>query len=80
MFLLALILPCIYFILTGNIIRGIFALCLMLWGFFSLGFGWIVASIWAIMFRNDKIRKEELKETRKQMKELKDAVKESKKD
>ena len=52
----------------------------MLWGFFSLGFGWIVASIWAIMFRNDKIRKEELKETRKQMKELKDAVKESKKD
>jgi hypothetical protein len=32
------------------------------------------------MFRNAKIRKEELKETRRQMEELTDAVKESKKD
>lgn len=80
MLLLALILPCIYFILSGNIIRGIFALCLMVGGIFSLGLGWVVASIWAVMFRNAKIRKEELKKTMKQMEELTDAVKESKKD
>ena len=80
MLLLALLLPGIYFILTGNIIRGIFALCLMAVGAESLGLGWIVASIWAVMFRNAKIRKEELKETRRQMEELTDAVKESKKD
>mgnify|MGYP005642091147 FL=1 len=80
MLLMALLLPCIYFILTGNIIRGIFALCLMAIGTESLGLGWVVASIWAVMFRSAKIRKEELKETRRQMEELTDAVKESKKD
>mgnify|MGYP003982613913 CR=1 FL=1 len=80
MLLLALLLPGIYFILTGNIIRGIFALCLMVIGTESLGLGWVVASIWAVMFRSAKIRKEELKETRRQMEELTDAVKESKKD
>ena len=80
MLLLALILPCLYFIFTGNIIRGIFALLLMMGGVFSFGIGWIAASVWAIMFRNSKIRKGELKEAKKQMEELTDAVKQSKKD
>ena len=41
--------------------------------------GWIAASIWAVMFRNSKIRKGELKETKKQMETLTKAVEESKK-
>jgi uncharacterized membrane protein (DUF106 family) len=48
-------------------------------GNFSLGLGWVVVSIWAVMFRNAKIRKEELKKTKRQMKELTDVVKENKK-
>ena len=40
--------------------------------------GWIVASIWAVLFRNEKIRKDELKETKKQMEELTAAVRENK--
>ena len=79
---LAIALPGIYFIVTGNIIRGIIALILMGSAFFTLFIpgGWIIASIWAIMFRNTKIRKGELKETKKQMAELTDAVRESKED
>ena len=70
MLFLAIVLPGIYFIMTGNIIRGIISLLLMA----SL-FGWVLASIWAVMFRNAKIKKGELKETKKQMDELTDAVK-----
>ena len=70
MLFLAIVLPGIYFIMTGNIIRGIISLLLMV----SL-FGWVLASIWAVMFRNAKIKKGELKETKKQMDELTDAVK-----
>ncbi|WP_201028489.1 hypothetical protein [Leptospira santarosai] len=46
--LLALLLPCVYFFLTGNIIRSIIAFCLMA----SL-VGWIFASIWAVSHRTD---------------------------
>ena len=78
MIFLAVLLPGVYFIVTGNIIRGIIALILMCSAFFTLFIpgGWIIASIWAVMFRNSKIRKGELKETKKQMDELTAAVQE----
>jgi len=80
MLFLAIVLPGIYFLMTGNIIRGIIALILMGGGIITFGAGWIAASIWAVIFRNTKIRKGELKETKKQMSELTDAVRESKED
>ena len=82
MIILALLLPGIYFIITGNIIRGLVALILQFSAFFTMfiPFGWIVAAIWAVMFRNSKIHKKELKESRKQMDDLKKAVEENKSD
>lgn len=61
MFILAIVLPGLYFIVTGNIIRGIVALILQV-----TVVGWIPVAIWAVKFRNEKIRKGELKETSKQ--------------
>ncbi|TQE78743.1 hypothetical protein FF021_06225 [Leptospira noguchii] len=46
--LLALFLPCVYFFITGNLIRSVIAFCLMA----SL-IGWIFASIWAVSHRTD---------------------------
>jgi len=82
MLFLAILLPGIYFIVTGNIIRGVIALLLMLSALLTIGIpaGWIAASIWAVMFRSSKIHKGELKETKKQMETLTKAVEESKKD
>ncbi|EKR16767.1 hypothetical protein [Leptospira interrogans] len=51
--LLAIFLPCVYFFITGNIIRSIFALILMV----TIG-GWIFASIWAVSFRTEKLIRE----------------------
>ena len=60
MFFLALLLPGVYFLITGRIIRGIISLILM-----ATLFGWIIASIWAVMYRSDKIRKGELENIKK---------------
>ncbi|WP_081100545.1 hypothetical protein [Leptospira noguchii] len=46
--LIALFLPCVYFFITGNLIRSVIAFCLMA----SL-VGWIFASIWAVSHRTD---------------------------
>ncbi|EMO83643.1 hypothetical protein LEP1GSC070_2226 [Leptospira santarosai str. AIM] len=46
--LLALFLPCVYFFITGNLIRSIISFCMMA----SL-VGWIFASIWAVSHRTD---------------------------
>ena len=75
MLFLAIVLPGIYFLITFNIIRGIVVILLM-----STGIGWILASIWAVKFRIAKIHKGEFKETKKQMSDLTDTVRESKQD
>jgi len=75
MIFLALLLPGVYFILTGNVLRGIIAIILQ-----CTVVGWIPMAIWAVMYRNSEIRKGELKEQKKQMDELTAAVRENKED
>nr|EMN22544.1 hypothetical protein LEP1GSC063_2797 [Leptospira santarosai serovar Arenal str. MAVJ 401] len=46
--ILALFLPCVYFFITGNLIRSIISFYMMA----SL-VGWIFASIWAVSYRTE---------------------------
>ncbi|ULH27413.1 hypothetical protein [Leptospira weilii] len=46
--LLALFLPYVYFLITGNLIRSVIAFCLM-----ASFVGWIFASIWAVSHRTE---------------------------
>ncbi|QIG70579.1 hypothetical protein EVB91_011 [Rhizobium phage RHph_I1_18] len=48
--LLAALLPCVYFVITGRIIRGIIALIMM-----CTLIGWIFASLWALSVRNQAV-------------------------
>ncbi|EMY76711.1 hypothetical protein LEP1GSC060_3458 [Leptospira weilii serovar Ranarum str. ICFT] len=49
MILLAICLPCVYFLITGNLIRSFISFILMC----SL-VGWIFASMWAISYRSEQ--------------------------
>jgi hypothetical protein len=54
MIFLAVFLPGVYFIVTGNVLRGVAALLLQ----FTL-VGWIPVVVWALLFRQEKIRNKE---------------------
>lgn len=56
MILIAIILPCLYFLMTGRLIRAVVALLLM-----CTGLGWPIASLWAIAVRNEAVAKNSVK-------------------
>jgi hypothetical protein len=56
MILIAIVLPCLYFLMTGRLIRAIIALLLM-----CTVLGWPIASLWAIAVRNDAVAKNSVK-------------------
>lgn len=51
MILLAIFLPCVYFLFTGRLIKAIVSFVLMI-----TGLGWPIASIWALTVRADAKR------------------------
>jgi hypothetical protein len=72
MIFLAVFLPGVYFIVTGNVLRGVAALLLQ----FTL-VGWIPVVVWTLLFRQEKIRNNERENADKRMDKLIAAVMEN---